>query len=88
MPSVWTELNVFMKQEAFQTVLQNHRVQSLKGSLTSESTPDNRQKTRTEEEVKFVKSCLQEIESSQSYSSRLQFLLAEVVHFKGALVIF
>uniref|UniRef100_A0A8C3J6T0 Uncharacterized protein n=1 Tax=Calidris pygmaea TaxID=425635 RepID=A0A8C3J6T0_9CHAR len=37
---------------------------------------------RTEEEVKFVKSCLQEIESSQSYSSRLQFLLAEVVHFK------
>jgi len=41
-----------------------------------------RPEQRTEEVVKFVKSSLQEIESAQSYSSRLQFLLAEVVHFK------
>uniref|UniRef100_A0A8B9QMC2 Cyclic nucleotide-binding domain-containing protein 2 n=1 Tax=Apteryx owenii TaxID=8824 RepID=A0A8B9QMC2_APTOW len=37
---------------------------------------------RTEEEVKFVQSCLQEIESYQSYSLRLQFLLAKVIRFE------
>ncbi|KAM8806645.1 cyclic nucleotide-binding domain-containing protein 2 [Eudromia elegans] len=37
---------------------------------------------RTEEEVKFVQSCLQEIESYGSYSLRLQFLLAKVVRFE------
>uniref|UniRef100_A0A8C4KCI6 Cyclic nucleotide-binding domain-containing protein 2 n=1 Tax=Dromaius novaehollandiae TaxID=8790 RepID=A0A8C4KCI6_DRONO len=37
---------------------------------------------RTEEEVKFVQSCLQEIESYQNYSLRLQFLLAKVIRFE------
>ncbi|KAM6398691.1 calcium-responsive transcription factor isoform 2-T4 [Pluvialis apricaria] len=116
------------EQEAFQTVLLNHHVQSLKGlallflfvgdlpsilqitcvqglpqkknsnyttKLAQDHLPlrvlqitNKRPEWRTEEEAKFVKSCLQEIESCQSYSSRLQFLLAEVVHFKCALVIF
>lgn len=41
-----------------------------------------RPEQRAEEEKKFAKSCLQEIESSQSYSSRLQFLMAEMAHFR------
>lgn len=36
------------KHEAFQTTPQNHDAQSLKGSLTSERTPDNCQETRAE----------------------------------------
>ncbi|KAK2532050.1 hypothetical protein Q9966_008321 [Columba livia] len=47
-----------------------------------------RPEQRPQEEEKFVKSCLQERGGSQSWSSRLRFLLAETVRFKCALIIF
>nr|XP_009673092.1 PREDICTED: cyclic nucleotide-binding domain-containing protein 2 isoform X1 [Struthio camelus australis] len=37
---------------------------------------------RTKEEVKFLQSCLNEIESYQCYGLRLQFLLAKVIRFE------
>ncbi|KAM9548238.1 uncharacterized protein ACIB01_008979 [Guaruba guarouba] len=61
------------------------------GSLTSEGTPDNWQDTIAENRRgnEVVKSCLQEIESSQSLQLKIAgFFVAEVVHFKCALVIF